>query len=308
MGAGAASAIGDLRGVPAGAGRLGADQAARNYPGDLGNPPYNGYAGIAKIEEERDLTNAYRAAIAGLPAPQGQGLNDLYIRFFRIAERRIAKNADGQGIVCFISNNAWLDGLSHPTMRHHYLRTFQHLFIDNLNGDRKISEYAPDGQTSNSVYPITESCPGIRIGTAISTLLRRAERRDRIGMVHYRDFEDARASVRRESLLQSLQTHHPPYSELGENARLGFPFKPRAVQDGYLEWPRLPELFPTCFPGVKTSGVIPSLSISTDNVSRQKCASISGWSSVIQICGNSCRLRWKPVHVLIPEIRGTRCK
>ena len=34
----------------------------------LGNPPYNGYAGIAKIEEERDLTTAYRTPVAGLPA------------------------------------------------------------------------------------------------------------------------------------------------------------------------------------------------------------------------------------------------
>ena len=33
----------------------------------LGNPPYNGYAGIAKIEEERDLTTAYREPVAGLP-------------------------------------------------------------------------------------------------------------------------------------------------------------------------------------------------------------------------------------------------
>ena len=102
----------------------------------LGNPPYNGDAGIAKMEEERNLTTAYRAAITGLPAPQGQGLNDLYIRFFRIAERRIAANRDGQGIVSFISNSAWLDGLSHTTMRHHYLHAFSQIWIDNLNGDK----------------------------------------------------------------------------------------------------------------------------------------------------------------------------
>ena len=147
----------------------------------LGNPPYNGYAGIAKIEEERDLTNAYRAPVAGLPAPQGQGLNDLYIRFFRIAERRIAQNEDGQGIVCFISNYSWLDGLSHPTMRHHYLRTFDQIYVDNLHGDRKISEYAPDGQTSETVFAVAGSSPGIRIGTAITALVRKSERRPQVG-------------------------------------------------------------------------------------------------------------------------------
>ncbi|MGH9905524.1 MAG: N-6 DNA methylase, partial [Pyrinomonadaceae bacterium] len=44
----------------------------------LGNPPYNGFAGVA-VEEERDLSNAYRTTVKAA-APQGQGLNDLYIR------------------------------------------------------------------------------------------------------------------------------------------------------------------------------------------------------------------------------------
>jgi predicted helicase len=47
----------------------------------LGNPPYDGYAGVA-VAEERDLTDAYRVARA-TKQPQGQGLNDLYVRFFR---------------------------------------------------------------------------------------------------------------------------------------------------------------------------------------------------------------------------------
>lgn len=106
----------------------------------LGNPPYNGYAGVAQIEEERDLTTAYRAASPGLPVPQGQGLNDLYVRFFRIAERRIIGdnrargNTGGRGLVSFISNNAWLDGMSHVSMRAKFLQEFQSIYIDNLNG------------------------------------------------------------------------------------------------------------------------------------------------------------------------------
>ena len=57
----------------------------------LGNPPYNGFAGVA-VEEERELSRAYRSVQGGdVPKPQGQGLNDLYVRFFRMAERRIAE-------------------------------------------------------------------------------------------------------------------------------------------------------------------------------------------------------------------------
>ena len=55
----------------------------------LGNPPYNGFAGMA-VDEERELTNAYRT-VKRVRSPEGQGLNDLYVRFFRMAERRIAQ-------------------------------------------------------------------------------------------------------------------------------------------------------------------------------------------------------------------------
>lgn len=71
------------------------------------------------MDEERDLTNAYRTT-RHAPTPQGQGLNDLYVRFFRMAERRIVERT-GQGVVCFISNYSWLDGLSFTGMRERYL-------------------------------------------------------------------------------------------------------------------------------------------------------------------------------------------
>ena len=50
----------------------------------LGNPPYNGFAGMA-VEEERELSEAYRTT-RRVRRPEGQGLNDLYVRFFRMAE------------------------------------------------------------------------------------------------------------------------------------------------------------------------------------------------------------------------------
>src|SRR5208282_5484473 len=50
----------------------------------LGNPPYNAYAGV-EVGEERSLTTAYRTTKSA-PPPEGQGLNDLYVRFFRMAE------------------------------------------------------------------------------------------------------------------------------------------------------------------------------------------------------------------------------
>ncbi len=218
----------------------------------LGNPPYNGYAGMPAAEE-RGLTDAYRTTKKA-PPPQGQGLNDLYVRFFRMAERRIVEKT-GKGIVCFISNYSWLDGLSFTGMRERYLEVFDKIWIDNLHGDRIISEYAPDGQTSETVFAMGSRSPGIKVGTSVSLLCARGDRADNPqSVLLYRDFDQAGASERRSALLQSASaTGLNDYACLEPALGLGLPFKPRVLADDYLTWPTLPELFPVSFPGVKTS-------------------------------------------------------
>ena len=86
-----------------------------------------------------------------------------------MAERRIAEKT-GRGVVCFISNYSWLDGLSFTGMRERYLEAFDAIRIDNLHGDRISSEYAPDGRTSETVMAIQGQSPGIKVGTAIAML------------------------------------------------------------------------------------------------------------------------------------------
>ena len=135
----------------------------------LGNPPYNGFAGVA-VDEERELSEAYRTT-QRVRKPEGQGLNDLYVRFFRMAERRIAEKR-GQGMVCFISNYSWLDGLWLTGMRERYVEAFDAVRIDNLHGDRIISEYAPDGRTNETVFALPGQSPGIKVRTSITLLSR----------------------------------------------------------------------------------------------------------------------------------------
>jgi len=211
----------------------------------LGNPPYNGFAGVA-VAEERELSDAYRTT-KHAPAPQGQGLNDLYVRFFRMAERRIVEmNKPSQGVVCFISNYSWLDGLSFTGMRERFLDVFDSIWIDNLHGDRIVSEYAPDGRTSETVFAVGGKSPGIKVGTAISLLLKGSQGGPRL---LYRDMDQARADERRAALLDNLGEYRP----LRPVVEIGLPFKPRSIGKAYLSWPLLPDLFPVSFPGVKTS-------------------------------------------------------
>ena len=220
----------------------------------LGNPPYNGFAGMA-VDEERELSEAYRA-VREVRKPEGQGLNDLYVRFFRMAERRIAEKT-GRGVVCFISNYSWLDGLSFTGMRERYLDAFDSIRIDNLHGDRIISEYAPDGHTSETVFALQGQSPGIRIGTAITLLSKSGNVAEGNGnrRIFYRDFHEARAEERRTALIRSLDAPEMDsgYTEFQPHLDIGLPLKPVAVNPRWSEWPSLPDLFPASFPGVKTN-------------------------------------------------------
>ena len=214
----------------------------------LGNPPYNGFAGMA-VGEESALADAYRSA-KRVRKPEGQGLNDLYVRFFRMAERRIVEKT-GRGVVCFISNYSWLDGLSFTGMRERYLDAFDAIRIDCLNGDKyKTGKVSPDGSPDPSVFSTEGDPVGIQVGTAVATLVRKA-RHAPAGTVGFRHLWGQK---KRAALLETAETEpRALYDDLGPSLRLGLPFAPTAVSDVWADWPSLPELFPVSFPGVKTS-------------------------------------------------------
>ncbi len=213
----------------------------------LGNPPYNGFAGMA-VDEERALSEAYRVT-KRVRKPEGQGLNDLYVRFFRMAERRIAEKT-GQGVVCFISNYSWLDGLSFTGMRERYLEAFDAIRIDCLNGDKyKTGKTTPDGTPDPSIFS-TESDPvGIQVGTAIATLVRKGDHEP----VKTIDFRHLWGQAKREELVETAEASPATlYEAIEPVLPLGLPLVRTAVSAEYFDWPALPDLFPVSFPGVQT--------------------------------------------------------
>ena len=214
----------------------------------LGNPPYNGFAGMA-VDEERDLSDAYRTT-RRVRRPEGQGLNDLYVRFFRMAERRIAEKT-GRGVVCFISNYSWLDSLSFTGMRERYLEAFDAVRIDCLNGDsRKTGKTAPDGSPDPSIFSTEGDPVGIQVGTAITTLVRKANHApaDAVGFRHLW------GPAKRADLTATAEDEPGAlYEEIAPILPLGLPFVRTAVSEDWFDWPALPDLFPVSFPGVKTS-------------------------------------------------------
>ena len=213
----------------------------------LGNPPYNGFAGMA-VDEERELSDAYRST-KQVRKPEGQGLNDLYVRFFRMAERRIAEKT-GQGIVCFISNYSWLDGLSFTGMRERYLEAFDAIRIDCLNGDKyKTGKTTPEGLPDPSIFSTPGDPVGIQVGTAIVTLVRKTEHAA-TGAVGFRHLW---GQNKREELTGTAGADPTVlYDSISPKIPLGLPFAAMAFDDHWDTWPALPELFPASFPGVQT--------------------------------------------------------
>ena len=213
----------------------------------LGNPPYNGFAGMA-VDEERELSTAYRTT-KRVRRPEGQGLNDLYVRFFRMAERRIAEKT-GRGVVCFISNYSWLDGLSFTGMRERYLEAFDAVRVDCLNGDKyKTGKTTPDGDPDPSIFSSPEDPVGIQVGTAITTLVRKADHAPAKTV----GFRHLWGQTKREQLLTTAHTEPDAlYDTFEPNLPLGLPFTQMAVSKSWSDWPSLPDLFPASFPGVQT--------------------------------------------------------
>ena len=207
----------------------------------LGNPPYNAFAGTSP-EEEMGLVEPYKDGLISKWKIKKFNLDDLYVRFFRIAERRIAQT--GRGVVSYISNYSWTREPSYVVMRQHLLQSFDKFWIENMHGDRNRTEYAPDGTTSETVFAMQGFSPGIRQGIVVGLAVKTGKVSEP-KIVRYRDDVDAgRAEARRQQLLDSLTV--APFDDQYEIAdpqpwnRLSF--RPHDVGSTYLAWPKLLDL------------------------------------------------------------------
>ena len=214
----------------------------------LGNPPYNAFSGVS-VGEERELFEAYRTT-RNVQLRGSKGLTDVYVRFFRMADRRIVENT-GRGVVCFISNYSWLDRMSFAGMRERYLEVFDAIRIDCLNGDkRETGKTAPDGTPDPSIFSTPDDPVGIQVGTAVTTLVRKTDHMPSNG-IHFRHLW---GQHKLDELIASSEADPDVvYEKVTPNLELGLPFKPIAAIQSWFDWPALVDLFPVSFPGAKTN-------------------------------------------------------
>ena len=126
----------------------------------MGNPPYS-VSSSNKSEWIESLTADYKK---DLNEKNIQPLSDDYIKFIRFGQHFIDKN--GEGVLAYISNNSFIDGLIHRQMRKNLLESFDKIYILDLHGNSKKKEACPDGSVDQNVFDIMQ---GVSINIFIKT-------------------------------------------------------------------------------------------------------------------------------------------
>jgi hypothetical protein len=205
----------------------------------IGNPPYNAYAGTSP-EEEYGLVDAYKEGLTKKWGIKKFNLDELYVRFMRVAQRRITEGTK-QGIVCYISSFSYLADPSFVVMRQRLLNDFDNIWIDCLNGDsRETGKKTPSGDPDPSIFSTKQNAAGIRLGTAIGLFTRRLKH-EPAKTVRYRDFW---GSSKRNELQNSLMNadFEASYDDASPTIENRFSFRPHSVSVAFQSWPKVLEL------------------------------------------------------------------
>lgn len=141
----------------------------------LGNPPYS-VSSTNRGEWIEKLTADYKR---GLTERNIQPLSDDYIKFIRYGQHYIDKN--GSGVLAYISNNSFIDGVSHRQMRRQLLASFDSIYIIDLHGNAKKKETAPDGTSDKNVFDIMQ---GVSINIFVKS---EVKKKDELGSIFHFD-------------------------------------------------------------------------------------------------------------------------
>lgn len=146
----------------------------------VGNPPYS-ISSSNKGEWISSLVDDYKQ---NLNERNIQPLSDDYIKFIRLGQSYVERN--GQGILAYISNNSFIDGIIHREMRHQLLLAFDDIYIVNLHGNARKKEIAPDGSKDENVFDIMQ-------GVSINVFVRKPNHKQgKLGKVFYKDIFGSR--------------------------------------------------------------------------------------------------------------------
>ena len=133
----------------------------------IGNPPYN----VGQVNENDNNKNrkypTMDARVAETYAKDSTASNknalaDPYVKAIRWASDRIGE----EGVVAFVTNNSFLDGLAFDGMRKHLTDDFDAIYILNLSGN--VRKNPKLSGTTHNVF-------GIQVGVSINFFIKRRD-------------------------------------------------------------------------------------------------------------------------------------
>ena len=145
----------------------------------IGNPPY-AVSSSNKSDWIQNLIADYKKDLK----EKKINLDDDYIKFIRFGQHFIDKNQSG--ILAYISNNSFIDGITHHQMRKNLLESFDKIYIIDLHGNSKKKEVCSDGSPDNNVFDIMQ---GVSINIFVKT---GKKKKDELGQVLHYDLQGKR--------------------------------------------------------------------------------------------------------------------
>ncbi len=125
----------------------------------LGNPPYNNKSRNNK-KWIKELIKAYKKGLN----ERKINLDDDYIKFIRYAHWKMEEV--NEGVIGIITNNSFIEGITHRKMRETLKNSFDEIYILNLHGNSNKKETCPDESKDENVFDI-------RVGVSISFFIKK---------------------------------------------------------------------------------------------------------------------------------------
>jgi hypothetical protein len=121
----------------------------------IGNPPYSGHSVNNNVPDIVSAVHDYKRGYPDLQKPgQAKWLQNDYVKFIRLAERRVLQARTG--VLGYITDHSYLDNPTFKGMRRHLLDSFGDLWVVDLHGNSKKKEKAEDGSKDENVFDITQ--------------------------------------------------------------------------------------------------------------------------------------------------------
>ena len=212
----------------------------RDYPVMvmIGNPPYS-ISSQNKGEWISSLVADYKKGLN----ERKINIEDDYIKFIRLGQYYVEKN--GSGILAYISNNSFIDGITHRQMRRSLMDAFDDIYILDLHGNTRKKEVAPDGSKDENVFDIMQ-------GVSINIFVKTGHKdKGELATIYHHELYGAREN--KYSILNDASLSTISWNKLLPTEPYYF-FVPKdfSVQDEYERGFKVDELMVVCNSGIQT--------------------------------------------------------